>query len=103
MSITQITISSKVMGFLDLTSAKAMYDCMILPTFFTYCGTLQLKFTSTKAKRLSSFHDRCLKIINWKLKYAIALPLVAKAEWARACTLVRKCFVFVRTSKGILS
>ena len=53
-------------------SAKAVYDSMILPTF-TYCGVapsgvLQLKLTSTQAKRLTSFHDRCLKIINGNSK-----------------------------------
>ena len=63
---------------------------MILPTF-TYCGVLQLKLTSTQVKRLSSFHYRCLKIINRNSKNPIAIQLAANAKKIRACTLVRKC------------
>ena len=63
---------------------------MILPTF-TYCGVLQFKLTSTQVKRLSSFHDRCLKIINGNSKNLIAVQSVANAKRIRAFTLVRKC------------
>ena len=54
---------ANIRDFEDLTSVKAIYDSMILPTF-TYCGILQLKLTSTQAETLSIFHDRCLKIVN---------------------------------------
>ena len=59
---SRLRLLAKIRDSLDLTSAKAVYNSMILPTF-TYCGVLQLKLTSTQVKRLSSFHDRCLKII----------------------------------------
>ena len=61
-----------------------------LPTF-TYCRVLQLKFTSTQAQRLSSFHGRYLKIINGNSKNPTAIQSVANAKRTRACKLVRKC------------
>ena len=89
-SDTTFIVSKGIRDSLDLTSAKAVYDSMILPTF-TYCGVLQLKLTSTQAKRLTSFHDRCLKIINGNSKNPIAIQSVANAKGTRACKLVRKC------------
>ena len=87
---SRLRLLAKIRDSLDLTSAKAVYDSMILPTF-THCGVLQLKLTSTQAKRLTSFHDRCLKIINGNSKNPIAIQSVANAKGTRACKLVRKC------------
>ena len=87
---SRLRLLAKIRDSLDLTSAKAVYDSMILPTF-TYCGVLQLKLTSTQARRLSSFHDRCLKIINGNSKNPTAIQSIANAKWTRACKLARKC------------
>ena len=65
---SRLRLLAKMRDSLELTSAKAVYDSMILRTF-TYCGVLQLRLTSTQANRLSSFHDRCLKIINGNSKH----------------------------------
>ena len=47
--------------------------------------------TSTQAKRLTSFHDRCLKIVNGNSKNPIAIQPVANAKGIRTCKLMRKC------------
>ena len=86
----RLGLLAKIRDSFDLTSAKAVCDAMILPTF-TYCRVLQLKLTSTQAKRLSSFHDRCLKIINGNTKNPTAIQSVINAKSSRACKLVRKC------------
>ena len=87
---SRLRLLAKIRDSLDLTAAKAVYDSMILPTF-TYCGVLQLKLTSTQVKRLSSFHDRCLRIINGHSKNPTAIQSVVNAKNIRACKLVRKC------------
>ena len=44
---SRLRLLAKIMDSLDLTSAMAVHDSMILPTF-TYYGVLQLKLTSTQ-------------------------------------------------------
>ena len=52
---------------------------------------LRLSMTSTQAKRLTSFCDRCLTIISGNSKNPIAIQSVANTKGTRACKLVRKC------------
>ena len=87
---SRLRLMAKKRDSLDLISAKAVYNSIILPTFM-YCGVLQLKLTSTQAKRLWSFQDRCLKIINGNSKNPTAIQSVANGKSIRACKLVRKC------------
>ena len=87
---SRLRLLAKKRDSIDLTSAKAVYDSMILPTF-TYFRVLQLRLTSTQAKRLSSFHDRCLKIISGNSTNPTAIQPVTSAKRTRACILVREC------------
>ena len=80
----------KLRDYLDLTSAKAFYRSLILPTF-TYSGILQLKTTDTQYKRLASFHDRSLRTIQGNSSTCDEIQSVTNANKIRACKLVRKC------------
>ena len=86
----RLRLLAKVRHYLDVSSAKSIYNLMILPTF-TYCGILQLKLTTTQANRLASFYDRSLRIIQGKSSTEPAIQSVENANNIRACKLVRKC------------
>ena len=85
-----LRLLAKLKDCLDLKSAKAIYQSMILPTL-TYCGILQLKLTSTHLKRLSSFHDRAVKTVSMGSNTLIELPSVIDCNRKRACKVVQKC------------
>ena len=76
--------------YLDVSSAKSIYNLMILPTF-TYCGILQLKLTTTQANRLVFFYDRSIRIIQGKSSTKSAIQSVENVNNIRACKLVRNC------------
>ena len=86
----RLRLLAKLRDYLDVTSAKTIYRLMILPTF-TYCGILQLKLTATQSKRLASFYDRSLRIIQGNSSTDSDILSVASANSIRACKLVRKC------------
>ena len=88
----RLRLLAKLRGCLNLKSAKAIYQSMILPTL-TYCGILQLKLSPTQLTRLASFHDRAVKIVSTGNSVPTELPSVIQCNRKRACEIVRKCLV----------
>ena len=87
---SRLRLQGKLRDYLDLTSGKAIYRSLILPTF-TYSGILQLKTTDTQYKRLASSHDRSLRTIQENSNTSDEIQSVTIANKIRACKLVRKC------------
>ena len=87
---SRLRLQGKLRDYFDLTSAKAIYRSLILPTF-TYSGILQLKTTDTQYKRLASFHDCSLRTIQENSNTSDEIQSVTIANKIRACKLVRKC------------
>ena len=87
-----LRLLAKLRGCLNLKTAKAIYQSMILPTL-TYCGILQLKLSPTQLNRLSSFHDRAVKIVSTGNSIPTELSSVIQCNRKRACEIVRKCLV----------
>ena len=86
----RLNLLARLREQLDVKAAKAIYECMILPTF-TYCGILMLHNTRTQSDKLDSFHDRAEAIINRKREAKISLQSVTNANKQRGCTIVRAC------------
>ena len=84
----RLRLLARLRHCLNLRSAVAIYQSMILP-IFTYCGILMLKLSHTQLSRLESFHCRSVKILS--REGGIKIPLVSDVIKKRACTLVRKC------------
>ena len=87
---SQLNLLAKLCEQLDLKSAKAIYECMILPTF-TYYANLLLHNTTTQSEKFDSFHNRTEAIINRKREAKISLQSVENANKQQACTIVRAC------------
>ena len=87
---SRLRMLGKLIDYLDLASAKAIYRSLILPTF-TYSGILQLKITDTQYKRLASFHDRSLRTIQGNSNNCDEIQSVTHVNKIRAYKLVRKC------------
>ena len=62
---SRLRLLAKVRHYFDVSSAKSIYNLMVLSTF-TYSGILQLKLTTTQANRLASFCDRLSRINQGK-------------------------------------
>ena len=62
---SQLNLLAKLREQLDVKAAKAIYECMILPTF-TYYGIFLLHNTRAQSDKLDSFHSRVEAIINRK-------------------------------------
>ena len=84
----RLRLLARLRHCLNLRSAVAIYQSMILP-IFTYCGILMLKLSHTQLSRLESFHCRSVKILS--RDGDIKIPLVSDVIKKRACRLVRKC------------
>ena len=84
----RLNLLAKLSEQLDVKAAKAIYECMILPTF-TYCGILLLHNTITQSDKHDSFNNRAEAIINRKRETKISLQSVTNANKLRACTIVR--------------
>ena len=88
----RLRLLAKLRGCLNLKSVKAIYQSMILP-ILTYCGILQLKLTQTQLRRLSSFHDRAVKIVSLSSSTPAELPSVIQCNRKRAGEVVRKSLI----------
>ena len=73
---------AKIRNDLDITSVKATYQSMILPTF-TYCGLQLLLLTETQTKQLEAFHQRALRIVNANDKNPVSLRSIINANKKR--------------------
>ena len=86
----RLRLLATIRGYLDVTSAMRIYRLMILPTF-TYCGIFQLKLSTTQSKRLPSFQNRSVKVIQGNVTAQSYILSVRSANNIRTCKLVRKC------------
>ena len=88
----RLRLLAKLRTCLNLKSAKTIYQSMILPTL-TYCGIIQLKLNPTQLMKLTSFHDRAVKIVSLGNSISTELPSVIQCNRKRACEIVRKCLI----------
>ena len=79
-----LRLLAKIRNHLDIKSAKAMYRSMVLP-MLTYYGILKLKLNKTQENKLTSFHNRAMKIIARNRACKIISPMNAIKR--RACML----------------
>ena len=63
---------------------------MVLPTL-TYCGILNLNISNTRENKVSSFHNRAMKIIILNSKNELKIKTPVSTNQIKACQLVRKC------------
>ena len=59
----RLRLLARLRHCLNLRSAVAIYQSMILP-IFTYCRILMLQLSHTQLSRLESFHCRSVKILS---------------------------------------
>ena len=86
---SRLRLLGKLRDYLDLTAAETIYRSLILPTF-TYSGTLLLKLTDIKLRRLASFYNRSVRTIQGNLNTSGRIQSVVSANKIRTCKLVRK-------------
>ena len=86
----KLKLLAKLRYQLDMKSAVAIYDSMIVPTI-TYCSSLQANLTSTRKKRLQSFVNRASKIIAHNSNISAKLPSLESITNRHLCYFVRKC------------
>ena len=84
----RLRLLARLRHCLNLRSAVATYQSMILPIFM-YSGILMLKLSHTQLLRLELFHCRSVKILS--REDGIKIPLVSDVMKKRACTLVHEC------------
>ena len=80
----RLRLLAKIRNHLDIESAKAIYRSMVLPKL-TYCGILKLKLNKAQENKLTSFHNRAMKIIARNRACEIISPMTAIKR--RACML----------------
>ena len=86
---SRLRLLSKIRPNLNVNAAKAIYNCMILPTL-TYCGVLNLNLTQTQLNRLTSLQERATKVVFLNGTPEDGLQSVTNCKKKRACELVKK-------------
>ena len=105
----RLRLLAKIRNNLDIESVKAIYRSMVLP-MLTYCGILKLKLNKAQENKLTSFHNRAMKISARNRACETTSPMTAIKR--RACMLAhnilqnnvchafRKYFIYQEHSKN---
>ena len=84
---SRLNLLKKIRKYLSSKAAKSVYQSMILP-IITYGSLLHLNRTKTQCKRLLSFHNRSITVVN-QADLQMLSPL--DISFVKTCELVRHC------------